>query len=246
MESVTGGPSLLGRGTRELPQRGASAAHRAALRPLSRRPPSGRALRPSRYASPLAGGQGTAPARCVPLRVLGRRHFGPRGASGKWSAGSHACPSAGHGLLPGLGGRGVRSGRRCGLTLRALQRAGRAEPLSTGPRHRGWGSLRQGGGDGGGAGADTPAESPLAMDSEYYSGDQSGGAGTWAPGRGSGWSAGWPGTRRRTAGREAAEAFPPGPARRGLRGGPERAAGPEVSPGGADSGGTAAEPRGRG
>lgn len=90
-----------------------------------------------------------APARCISLRVVGRRHFGPRGASGKWShtpAGRLATASCAAAfrskclLLPLL--RFYCPRPRNPLVKR--------EPLSTGPRHRG--SHRQEGGDGGGAG----------------------------------------------------------------------------------------------
>ena len=88
------------------------------------------------------------------------------------------------------------------------------EPLSSAPRHRGRGFCTSGKVTGVAWGADTLSQEspPLppspAMDSEYYSGDQSGGLGAWGTGLRAGgylfWTAlrpGWPGTRRRWEGR---------------------------------------------
>lgn len=97
---------------------------------------SGQVVRPYRCVFSLVGWQALAPAHCVPLRVVGRRHFGSRGASGKSSANPHTCPPAGYGLsCPCFLFKALASAVAAFLLVASSNPAVGREPLSTGPGH---------------------------------------------------------------------------------------------------------------
>lgn len=96
---------------------------------------------------PLAGGRVTAPAHCAPLRVVGRRHFGPRGASGKSTGGPHTCPPAWSGLLGACFGVGVSLAAAAAAFPSAPSGPAVARgPPSPGPRRRRSRRREEGGG----------------------------------------------------------------------------------------------------
>lgn len=107
----------------------------------------GRVARRCPCVFPLAGGRVTAPAHYAPLRVVGRRHFGPRGASGKSTGGLHACPPARSGLLGACFGVGVSLAAAAAAYRSAPSGPAVARgPPSPGPRRRRSRRREEGGG----------------------------------------------------------------------------------------------------